>query len=445
MTIGGGGDSWLLRILNRIFRCSHQRQTRPITPRGGGQTYAVCLDCGMRLSYDLSVMGVLTSVHRSSLASQRSEVRKEKVLDISADGSIPAAPERRQTTWADSRRVNRDSGTPAVLWIGAMSLAGGLVYLLDQPAGPRNPTVPKQVRPPLSTRSVKSLRSLPVEEPEREKEVAPAHEISTPASPTFSTEPNSLNKTIEPDSNSTSAVPQPDQSPRLDGKGPIVVLGREAGAALELSQHPERLSKLIEGGSLFTVPHGTAIKLLQVNRLGNSFVIKVQVMEGSMAGQEGWAQPEQPRSPSADWAKSSPGLPTQERGTEVAPYPQAAKPVAYATPSKQPTSATGGKTTAPDSASRSAAPQPDQIPRLEGKGLVVVLGREAGAALELSQHPERLSKLIEGGSVFTVPRGTMIKLLEGNRLGDRFVIKVRIMEGSKVGQEGWAQPSQVSR
>jgi hypothetical protein len=71
------------------------------------------------------------------------------------------------------------------------------------------------------------------------------------------------------------------------------VLGREAGAALELSQHPEKLSKLIEGGSLFTVPHGTAIKLLQGNRLGNSFVIKVRVMEGSMAGQEGWAQPSQ--------------------------------------------------------------------------------------------------------------------------------------------------------
>jgi hypothetical protein len=67
MTIGGGGggDSWLLRILNRIFRCSHQRQTRPITPRGGGQTYAVCLDCGMRLSYDLG-----------ALASGRARARK---------------------------------------------------------------------------------------------------------------------------------------------------------------------------------------------------------------------------------------------------------------------------------------------------------------------------------------------------------------------------------
>ena len=94
MTIGAGGgsDSWVVRILNRIFRCSHQRQTRPITPRGGGQTYAVCLDCGMRLAYDLSAMGVVTSVHGSSLDRQISEVGKEKVFDISAQGSIPAAP-----------------------------------------------------------------------------------------------------------------------------------------------------------------------------------------------------------------------------------------------------------------------------------------------------------------------------------------------------------------
>lgn len=446
MTIGGGGgsDSWLVRVLNRIFRCSHQRQTRPITPRGGGQTYAVCLDCGMRLSYDLSAMGVLTSVHRSSLAYQPPEVRKERVLDISADGSIPAAPERCQTMWADSRRVHRDFGTPAVLWIGAISLAGGLLYLLDQPGGPRNPTAPKQVRPPLSARSVKSSRSLPVEDQGRDKEVEKAHEIRTAANPTSSTEPNSVNKTIEPDSNSTSAAPQPDQVPRLEGKGLVVVLGREAGAALELSQHPERLSKLIEGGSLFTVPRGTAIKLLHGNRLGNGFVIKVRVMEGSMVGQEGWAQPDQARSPSADSAKSSPGLPTQERSAEVAPHPQATKLVAYATPSRQPTSATGEKTTAPDSASRSAVPQSDQLSRLDGKGPVVVLGREASTALQLSQHPEKLSQLIQSGSLFTVPRGTMIKLLQGNRLGNRFVIKVRIMEGSKVGQEGWAQQSQVS-
>jgi hypothetical protein len=213
---------------------------------------------------------------------------------------------------------------------------------------------------------------------------------------------------------------------------------------LELSQHPERLSKLTQSGSLFTVPHGTAIKLLERNRLENRFVIKVRIMEGSMVGQEGWTQPEQTRSPSADTVKSSPAFPAQQSGTEVAPHRETAKLVANATAPGEPLSAPGEKIIAPDSTSISAVPQSDEVSRLEGKGSVIVLGREAGAALELSQHPERLSKLIERGSLFTVSRGTAIELLEGNRLGSRLVIKVRIMEGSKVGQEGWAQPSQVS-
>jgi hypothetical protein len=70
-----------------------------------------------------------------------------------------------------------------------------------------------------------------------------------------------------------------------------------------------------------------------------------------------------------------------------------------------------------------------------------MLGRDAKAALELSQHPKKLSRLIQSGSLFTVPRGTAIKPLQGNRS----VIKVVIMEGSMVGQEGWAQVSQVSQ
>jgi ATP-binding cassette subfamily B protein len=81
--------------------------------------------------------------------------------------------------------------------------------------------------------------------------------------------------------------------------------------------HPERLSKLIRRGSLFTVPRGTAIKVLQGNRL----VIKVRIMEGSMVGQQGWAQPGQARLLSSAGLKSSPGSPVQELGTEVAADP----------------------------------------------------------------------------------------------------------------------------
>jgi hypothetical protein len=50
-------------VLNLLFRCSHQRITRPITPasKGGdrsGETYVVCLECGKQFSYDLTEMRV---------------------------------------------------------------------------------------------------------------------------------------------------------------------------------------------------------------------------------------------------------------------------------------------------------------------------------------------------------------------------------------------------
>jgi hypothetical protein len=212
-----------------------------------------------------------------------------------------------------------------------------------------------------------------------------------------------------------------------------VLVGLRSQTSLELSQHPERLSKLIRRGSLFTVPPGTAIKLLQ----GNRFVTKVRITEGSMAGQEGWAQPWQARPLSSDGlVNSSPSLPVQGPGKGVAPDPQATKLVAKATVS---TNTIGQKAIKTDSTSASAAPRSNSGPgRLSGNGSIIVLGREAVAALELSQHPERLSKLIQNGSLFTVPRGTAIKLVQGNRLGNRLVVKVQIMNGAKVGQEGWA-------
>jgi hypothetical protein len=449
MTIGAGGgsDSWLLRILNRIFRCPHQRQTRPITPRGGGQTYAVCLDCGMRLAYDLTAMRVGASVSGSIVHRQESGVGKEKGPDVSVQETIAVGPDPWETMLGDSHRVHRNFGTPAVLWIGAITLAGGLLYLLDQPTRPKNRTAPQQARPPISARSVRSSPSLPMGGQEPDTELASAHEATTPPNSIVSTEPNSLteNKTMERDLTPPLTALQPDPALRLEGQGSVIILGREAKAALELSQHPERLRTLIRGGSLFTVPRGTAIKVLRGSQSGNRFVLRVRIMEGSMAGQEGWAQKEQAQSASsADSLKSSPSLPVQEDGTGVAPHPQASKLVANPRAFRELTSAPGEETIAPDYTSVSAVPQPRQGSRLESKGSVIVLGREAGAAVELLQHPEMIRTLIRGGSLFTVPRGTAIRLLQGNRFGTRFVIKVRIMEGSKVGQEGWAQASQVS-
>ena len=50
-------------MLNLLFRCSHRRLTRPVTPAGKpgaphGDTYVVCLDCGKQFSYDLKEMKV---------------------------------------------------------------------------------------------------------------------------------------------------------------------------------------------------------------------------------------------------------------------------------------------------------------------------------------------------------------------------------------------------
>ena len=52
-------------VLNLLFRCSHRRLTRPVTPvsRAGvpqGPTYVVCLDCGHEFPYDWNAMKIVT-------------------------------------------------------------------------------------------------------------------------------------------------------------------------------------------------------------------------------------------------------------------------------------------------------------------------------------------------------------------------------------------------
>src|SRR5215469_13677831 len=118
----GGNDPWLPRILNRIFRCSHRRQSRPITPRGGGQTYAVCLDCGTRLAYDLSGMRAGASVLGIRLDRQTSEIEGEEIFDTPERAFIPPAPGGQQRMSKDSHRFHLDFGTTVVVCIGAMSL-----------------------------------------------------------------------------------------------------------------------------------------------------------------------------------------------------------------------------------------------------------------------------------------------------------------------------------
>jgi hypothetical protein len=79
---------------------------------------------------------------------------------------------------------------------------------------------------------------------------------------------------------------EPKPTLRLRNKGAAVVLARERSVALALQQHPSALGKLTQSGSLFTVPGGTAVNARQME----TGLIKVLIMEGPMAGQEGWAQ-----------------------------------------------------------------------------------------------------------------------------------------------------------
>jgi hypothetical protein len=145
----------------------------------------------------------------------------------------------------------------------------------------------------------------------------------------------------------------------------------------------------------------------------------------------------------ADAPEASPSSRVQERGTEMAPAPESAAPLAASIPA-EPKSIPEQKTLESDPTSAPTTPPSNRILHLEGKGSIIVLGRRAGAALELAQHPDRLRKLIRRGALFTVQRGTPIKLVPGNRSGNISVVRVRLMAGSMVGREGWAQKSQIA-
>lgn len=57
-------------VLNLLFRCSHRRLTRPVTPvsKAGvphGGTYVVCLDCGKQFAYDTKEMRIGKPIQNS--------------------------------------------------------------------------------------------------------------------------------------------------------------------------------------------------------------------------------------------------------------------------------------------------------------------------------------------------------------------------------------------
>jgi DNA-directed RNA polymerase subunit RPC12/RpoP len=91
-------------LMNLLFRCSHRRLTRPVSPASKtgqpqGHAYVVCLECGKQFEYD---------VH---------EMRIGKVIQQSQDGGVLApevvAPRRNRLKYVLA-------AVPAALMLGAI-------------------------------------------------------------------------------------------------------------------------------------------------------------------------------------------------------------------------------------------------------------------------------------------------------------------------------------
>jgi len=84
-------------LLNLMFRCSHRRLTRPVTPVGKAGvpnegTYVVCLDCGKQFSYDLTEMKVgkpLSNTHESGVLQPDLPKPRSRKLKYAFLASVP--------------------------------------------------------------------------------------------------------------------------------------------------------------------------------------------------------------------------------------------------------------------------------------------------------------------------------------------------------------------
>ncbi|HTS25320.1 MAG TPA: hypothetical protein VMH81_05575 [Bryobacteraceae bacterium] len=86
-------------LLNLMFRCSHRRLTRPVTPvsKTGvphGETYVVCLDCGKQFAYDLNEMRVgkpIDHSHDACVLPPNSQKPGNRKLKYAFWASLPLA------------------------------------------------------------------------------------------------------------------------------------------------------------------------------------------------------------------------------------------------------------------------------------------------------------------------------------------------------------------
>jgi DNA-directed RNA polymerase subunit RPC12/RpoP len=86
-------------LLNLLFRCSHRRLTRPVTPASkagvaDNRTYVVCLDCGKQFAYDLRAMRIEgpleSSDHAGVLHPDMPPPRAQKIR-VALWASVPLA------------------------------------------------------------------------------------------------------------------------------------------------------------------------------------------------------------------------------------------------------------------------------------------------------------------------------------------------------------------
>ncbi|MEX2263640.1 MAG: hypothetical protein WD696_16915 [Bryobacteraceae bacterium] len=86
-------------VLNLLFRCSHNRLTRPFTPvsKAGvphGDTYVVCLDCGKQFAYDMLDMRIGKGIEpsdRSGVLPPKMPMPRKKKLKYAFWASVPLA------------------------------------------------------------------------------------------------------------------------------------------------------------------------------------------------------------------------------------------------------------------------------------------------------------------------------------------------------------------
>ena len=86
-------------VLNLLFRCPHNRMTRPMTPvsKAGEphkQSYVVCLECGRQFEYDLKAMRVGKAIdqsHSACVVPKKAAPTKKKKMGYALLTALPAA------------------------------------------------------------------------------------------------------------------------------------------------------------------------------------------------------------------------------------------------------------------------------------------------------------------------------------------------------------------